>query len=347
MAERLLAAITLVLGPTPPSKFRPRRWATRSHSVQRLLEAARELRRGGRLTVAVEEEFALLDPETLDLVNRFEDVHDAAQGTPLEPHLVGELIASEVEIRTGRCEPSATGRVVERREQLQALVEPLGLGSGRREPIPGPIGKTNGSSTPRTTAATTRSSGTSSGATTPSGSTSTSASAEPTGPSPSHRPPRFLPELLALSASSPFSRASNTGLHSARTQIFTRSSRAAACPTPSGLGGVRALRRFLYETRSMTSTPSSGGASARICPSPRSRSGSATASPTSARRSRSPPSARAHGADRARGRRGRAAGGPAAPLDRGEPLARDPLRALRRADRPARQYGPRGRGSRS
>ena len=32
-------------------------------------------------TVAVEEEFALLDPETLDLVNRFEDVQAAAQGT--------------------------------------------------------------------------------------------------------------------------------------------------------------------------------------------------------------------------------------------------------------------------
>ena len=31
-----------------------------------------------------------------------------------------------------------------------------------------------------------------------------------------------LPELLALSASSPFVENVNTGLHSARTQIFTR-----------------------------------------------------------------------------------------------------------------------------
>ena len=30
-------------------------------------------------TVAVEEEFALLDPVTLDLLNRFEDVRDGAQ----------------------------------------------------------------------------------------------------------------------------------------------------------------------------------------------------------------------------------------------------------------------------
>ena len=32
------------------------------------------------LTVAVEEEFAILDPETLDLTNRFEEVQSAAQG---------------------------------------------------------------------------------------------------------------------------------------------------------------------------------------------------------------------------------------------------------------------------
>ena len=45
-------------------------------------------------TVAVEEEFAILDPESLDLTSRFEDVQAAARGTSLEEHLVGELIAS-------------------------------------------------------------------------------------------------------------------------------------------------------------------------------------------------------------------------------------------------------------
>jgi len=53
-------------------------------------------------TVAVEEEFALLDPGTLELTNRFEELQAAAAGTELEPHLVGELIASEVEVKTGR-----------------------------------------------------------------------------------------------------------------------------------------------------------------------------------------------------------------------------------------------------
>ena len=56
-------------------------------------------------TVAVEEEFALLDPETLDLVNRFEELQEAALGTALEPHLVGELIASR-----SRSAPAAATR---------------------------------------------------------------------------------------------------------------------------------------------------------------------------------------------------------------------------------------------
>ena len=81
-------------------------------------------------TLAVEEEFALLDPATLGLVNRFEELQAAAKGTDLEPHLVGELIASEVEVRTGRCDSfaEAAERIGERRVQLRALADGLGLG---------------------------------------------------------------------------------------------------------------------------------------------------------------------------------------------------------------------------
>src|SRR5438132_8379935 len=81
-------------------------------------------------TLAVEEEFAVLDPETLSLVNRFEELQAAAQGTELEGHLVGELIASEVEIRTGRCDTfaEASVRLGERREQLRTLADSLGIG---------------------------------------------------------------------------------------------------------------------------------------------------------------------------------------------------------------------------
>jgi carboxylate-amine ligase len=83
-------------------------------------------------TVAVEEEFAILDPETLALTNRFEELQAAARGGELEQHLVGELIASEVEIRTGRCASftEAAARMGERRDQLFALADQLGVALG-------------------------------------------------------------------------------------------------------------------------------------------------------------------------------------------------------------------------
>ncbi len=96
---------------------------------QLLREARDRFDEGTDFTVAIEEEFALLDPGSLDLVNRFEDVQAAAAGTPLEQHLAGELIASEAEDKTVRLQTSADVPAVlaERRAQLAGLVEPLGL----------------------------------------------------------------------------------------------------------------------------------------------------------------------------------------------------------------------------
>lgn len=56
------------------------------------------------LTVGLEEEFALLDPETLDLVPRFEHLVFAAEeeDPPLRAQITGELISSELEIISGR-----------------------------------------------------------------------------------------------------------------------------------------------------------------------------------------------------------------------------------------------------
>ena len=84
---------------------------------------------GTDFTLAVEEEFALLDPETLSMVNRFEEIVAAVPGSPLEPHLAGELIASEVEVKTGRCETfaEAAALIPERRRQLLAITDELGL----------------------------------------------------------------------------------------------------------------------------------------------------------------------------------------------------------------------------
>jgi carboxylate-amine ligase len=63
----------------------------------------------------------------------------------------------------------------------------------------------------------------------------------------------LLPELLAFSASSPFVENVNTGLHSARTQIFTRFF--PRCGVPDWFAGwadFEAYVRFLYATGSMT-----------------------------------------------------------------------------------------------
>src|SRR5919205_2222681 len=106
---------------------------TQKLSPDEQIAFARDAYENGRdFTLAVEEEFAVLDPETLELTNRFEELQAAAQGTPLEEHIVGELIASEVEVRTGRCDTfaEASERMGERRSQLSALAESLGLALG-------------------------------------------------------------------------------------------------------------------------------------------------------------------------------------------------------------------------
>ena len=62
----------------------------------------------------------------------------------------------------------------------------------------------------------------------------------------------WLPELLALSASSPFAEGVDTGLHSARTQIFTRFF--PRCGVPDSFDSwadYERYVRFLYDTRSI------------------------------------------------------------------------------------------------
>jgi len=89
------------------------------------LAAAREVFESSRdFTIGLEEEFAILDPATLDLVDRFPQLQAAAQDDPvLADSAAGELIASEVEIRSGRSESMAEAveRQVERRRHLFSL----------------------------------------------------------------------------------------------------------------------------------------------------------------------------------------------------------------------------------
>jgi carboxylate-amine ligase len=56
-------------------------------------------------TLAAEEEFQLLDPETLDLAQRYTELRALTDADPvLAEAVAGELIESEIEIRSGRCE---------------------------------------------------------------------------------------------------------------------------------------------------------------------------------------------------------------------------------------------------
>jgi carboxylate-amine ligase len=81
-------------------------------------------------TIGLEEEFAIVNPQTLELEHRFEDVIAAAQRDEvLAEAAAGELIASEVEIRSGRSESfaEAVERQRERRSRLFELVGGMGL----------------------------------------------------------------------------------------------------------------------------------------------------------------------------------------------------------------------------
>jgi carboxylate-amine ligase len=55
-------------------------------------------------TMGVEEEFAICDPERLDLDPRFEEFEVLSKAAGLGEAIAGELLASEIEFRTGRCE---------------------------------------------------------------------------------------------------------------------------------------------------------------------------------------------------------------------------------------------------
>ena len=226
-------------------------------SPEEQLATAREAFDGGTdFTVAVEEEFALLDPESLDLVNRFEELKASAAGSELDAHLVGELIASEAEVRTGKCGDfaEAAATMTERRSQLQALAreQSLQLGATGTHPwarwqdqriIDTPHYRLNNEilqyvvwrnntfglhvhvgirGADRAIAV--------------------------------HNAVRnFLPELLALSASSPFVENVDSGLHSARTQIFTRMFPRCGIPDAyDGWHGFEDYVAFLYRTGSIS-----------------------------------------------------------------------------------------------
>jgi len=225
-------------------------------SPEEQLRTAREAFDSGQdFTIAVEEEFALLEPETLELTNRFEELKAGAAGTELDEHLVGELIASEIEIKTGRCAHfgEAAELMAVRRDQLAELADRFGVGLAatgthawsrwqdqriidtphyrrNNEVLQYVVWRNNsfgihahigirGASRAVAVCDAFR---------------------------------NVLPELLALSTSSPFVEDCVTGLHSARTEIFTRMF--PRCGVPDAYGDWESYEhyvRFLYETQSI------------------------------------------------------------------------------------------------
>jgi carboxylate-amine ligase len=225
-------------------------------SPEEQVRLAREQFDGGQdFTVAVEEEFALLDPDTLDLVSRFEELRSAAEQGPLKDYLVGELISSEVEVRTGRCETfaEAAAAVAERRAQLVQMADSFGIGLAATGTHPWASWKDQRIiDTPHYRRV-------EEGLKYVAWRNVTFVQHVHVGVRGADRAVRactvlrnFLPELLALSASSPFAEGVLTGLHSTRSQLFTRSF--PRCGIPDRFRGWDEYERYvrlLYDTGSI------------------------------------------------------------------------------------------------
>jgi carboxylate-amine ligase len=200
------------------------------------------------LTVGLEEEFAILDPVSLDLAPRFEELRDsAAERSPaLHEHITGELISSEIEIISGRGADFRDGleRQRELRRELFAHVAARGAALGatgthpwadyREQPIIDTEHYRRVEEGLKYVA----------------WRNNTFSLHVHVGVRDADRAVRVcdrlrpvLPLLLAQSASSPFLDGRLTGLHSTRTQIFTRSF--PRCGVPDAFGGWAAYRDYI------------------------------------------------------------------------------------------------------
>src|ERR1700728_268334 len=200
------------------------------------------------LTVGIEEEFAILDPVTHDLVPRFEELRDAAIACDslLGESIAGELISSEIEIVSGRGEnfADALARQRERRRRLFALAgeQRAALGATGTHPWADyreqPIIDTEHYRRVEE------------GLKYVAWRNNTFSLHVHVGVREIDRAVRvcdrlrpLLPLLLAISATSPYLDGRDTGLQSARTQSFTKSF--PRCGVPDAFGGWAAYRQYL------------------------------------------------------------------------------------------------------
>jgi carboxylate-amine ligase len=209
------------------------------------------------LTVGLEEEFAILDPRTLDLSPRFEELRDAAaaEDPALHAQITGELISSEIEIISGRGEDfhDATARQRDARARLFGL-------AARREAALGATGThpwADYREQPNIDTAHYRR--VVEGLQYVARRNNTFSLHVHVGVRDADRAIAVcdrlrpvLPVLLAVSANSPFLDARDAGLHSARTQAFTKTFPRCGIPDPYGSwAAYREYIDFLVGTQSI------------------------------------------------------------------------------------------------
>ena len=209
------------------------------------------------LTVGIEEEFALLDPATLDLVPRFEELRALARERDplLADAITGELISSEIEIVSGRGSGFADALAMQRdhRRRLCALVseESVALAATGTHPW--------ADYREQSIIETEHYRRVEEGLKYVAWRNNTFSLHVHVGVRDIDRAVRVcdrlrpvLPLLLAVSANSPYLDGRDSGLHSARTQSFTRNF--PRCGVPDAFGGWAAYREYfelLLRTRSI------------------------------------------------------------------------------------------------
>ena len=207
-------------------------------------------------TVGIEEEFAILDPRTRSLDQRFDELRDAAMDDPvLAEAVAGELIRSEIEIRSGRGEnfADAVARQREARARLFALAtrqELLLAATGTHPWSPWQDQQIIDTEHYHRVESSLQY------VAWRNNTFSVHVHVGVNGPDRAvqvcDRLRRVMPELLAISANSPFLDGRHSGLHSARSQIFTKSF--PRCGIPDAFGGWQAYAdyiEFLVRTNSI------------------------------------------------------------------------------------------------
>jgi glutamate---cysteine ligase / carboxylate-amine ligase len=218
--------------------------------------AAQTFAQAPDLTVGVEEEFAILHPDTLDMLGRFEQLRAAAEADKILAHsIAGELITSEIEIisGTGVDLGDALARQRERRRRLFALADAEGVALGATGTHPWADYRE------QSLIDTEHYRRVEEGLKYVAWRNNTFSVHVHLGVRDIDRAVRacdrlrpVLPLLLAISANSPFLDGRDSGLHSARTQSFTKSF--PRCGVPDAFGGWRAYRdyiEFLLKTTSI------------------------------------------------------------------------------------------------